>query len=53
MNIVVAFVKHRYFHHEADSSFPRDAGSKNVWSYTVTPQYAFLALWIIKCILMQ
>jgi len=34
--------------HEADYSPPSSARSKNTWSYTSLPQYAFIAWWSIK-----
>jgi len=33
---------------EADHSFPSSAAVKNAWSYTPTPQYAFMGWFSIK-----
>jgi len=33
---------------EADHSSPSSVEVKNAWSYTTTPQYAFIALWLVK-----
>jgi hypothetical protein len=33
---------------EADHSPPSSAEVKNAWSYTSTPQYAFMAWWSLK-----
>jgi hypothetical protein len=33
---------------EADHSPPSSAEVKNAWSYTSAPQYAFMALWLVK-----
>jgi hypothetical protein len=34
--------------HEADQSPPSSAGVKNAWSYTSTPQYVFMAWYLVK-----
>jgi hypothetical protein len=33
---------------EADHSLPSSAEVRNAWSYTYTPQYAFMALCLVK-----
>jgi hypothetical protein len=34
--------------HETDHSPPCSAEVKNVWSYTYTPSYVFMARWLIQ-----
>jgi hypothetical protein len=38
----------KWLGHEADHSPPSSAKVKNAWSYTSTPQYVFMAWYLVK-----
>jgi len=45
---VKKYIRSYFQGHEADHSPPSNAGVKNAWRYTSTPQYAFMAWFSIK-----